>query len=74
MKKQVVLKALPNDKVSAYNYRGYGGWETGIVYETETNWREDGTYSNSYRVCLDRRSSKGNYIIIYVGDNRIDKF
>lgn len=73
MKKQVILKAIPGDIVNVSNYRRGGQYENGEVYDVETKWRNDGNYRNEYRVCLDRRSAKGNYLFIYVGDKAIDK-
>ena len=71
---KVTLKALPKDRVNAKNYKSrFGAWESGEVMDTETKFRSDGTYHNIYRVILDRRSDKGNYLILYVGDDKIEK-
>lgn len=68
----VEIKALPGDRVMAKNYnKQTDEWEPGEVQVTETRWRPDGPPRNSYRVILDRKSKKGNYLFVTVGDDGI---
>lgn len=71
----VVLKALPNDKVNAKNYKSkQGSWERGEVMDVETHFRSSSHHYNVYRVMLDRKSEKGNYLFLHVGDDKIELF
>lgn len=71
----VVLKALPKDKVNVKNYKSkYGAWESGEVMDVETHFRSSSHHYNVYRVMLDRKSEKGNYLFLYVGDDKIELF
>lgn len=62
------------EKVMVQNYRSiYKPWELGTVrclaYENsfgEFRWR--------YDVGLDRKSAKGKLLLLYVGDNSIEKY
>ena len=66
------VKALPEEKVMAKNYRSkYADWEPGVVQDCEINVSEEGRTRATYRVRLDRKSTKGNYLFLYVGDDSI---
>ena len=72
---KVILKkpvALPDHKVYVLNYnRRPNMWETGVVYNTESDINSQGVVSYKYRVRLDRRSHKGNLLFLHVGDEGI---
>ena len=75
-------KALTNHKCMALNYKKRPArWEEGTVRGVEVGVSSDGSYSISYRVLLDRRTTGrsrmfrdgGAPIFITVGDDGIQK-
>ena len=68
----ITIKAFPGEKVMVKNYRSkYPEWEPGEVLNCESTVYEDGRTRMSYRVILERKSTKGNYLFLHVGDDSI---
>ncbi len=60
-------KAFPGQHITFIHPRS-GDQETGEVNQTETSWQAKDRFWHSYRVCLHRRSAKGNRIHLHIGD------
>lgn len=68
------LVCLEGDRALALNYlKKPAVWESGKVLDVDVKVYPDRRTSPTYRVVLDRRSSTGKLIFIYVGDDRIKK-
>lgn len=70
---EVTVKRFPNEECEVLNYnRRPKVWEAGIVDILKTYIRPGGlSHRNQYRVRLHRKSAKGNYLFLTVGDDGI---